>query len=629
MSVSREVLTAVEFLSDVFEKGVHKEEDLRKYLFHKRHLRIEQIDLAFKIYYSGIQNRKGEGHAERPEVTAPRMTSGDYIFLLPIYRARAVKYINDFLRSEYKYCNVLECLTEEYYKYLLEMAHRQKISISRKELAQIFQRILQLCKFHKNFYVDLKQRTDKFGQLFVKNFDVFRDYAEYIKECSRTIKTIREYIFDKKLRASLDHVRATCRRPDDDMMDLIISPMFRLKEYKTFIDKLYGWADETQETDYLFLGRASRRIGRVVDWIEKHKHSIINKNEMNKVQWFLDDQCNILSPNRRIVRRGMIIRRTTSWPVRNKNYIFFLFNDILLWTTKKGELQNVMRLRNCVVRSSESKYNQALKFEVEANMKGEKDHKLLKLECKDPKQRNEWYEAIKNGVEAVKNATVKEGDRREYGEEDLMRFIEKNSEIPSSPVTNSAKSFERKDDDDSDTVVPESGDEEDSQRPTHRRLDSSRNFVALEFNDSFLPLDEMSETSEEPDKLMDTQDEYGESMGVLFPNKGGLPPRVRQNLNMKITPGQKKIPPGCVSHKNLGNLTEMRNFSRSKGVLSSQLQSTSVKIGKDRIKNEIPEQSYSSNSKRKYANVIRRQGKYVNNLERYSSYTIHLSNFNQ
>lgn len=629
MSVSQEVVTAVEFLSDVFETGVHKEEELRKYLFHRRHLRIEQIDLAFKIYYSRVQTGKGQGNAERPEVTAPKLTSGDYNFLLPIYRTRGISYINDFLKTEYEYCNVLECLVEEYYKYLGEIADRQKISISKQELEQIFQSVAQLCNFHKKFFLDLKHRKDKFGQLFVQNFNFFRAYADYIKECSRTIKKMREYIFDKDLRNSLDHVRATCRRPNDDMMDLIISPMYRIKEYKNFIDKLYGWADKNQETDYLCLGKASRRIGRVADWIEKHKHSIINKSEMNKVQWFLDNQCNIISPTRRIVRRGLIIRRTTSWPVRNKHYIFFLFNDILLWTTRKGELQNVLRLRNCVVRPSESKSNQALKFEVEANMKGEKNYKLLKLECKDPHQRNEWYDAIKYGVKSVKTATAMKGNRKEFGEEDLMKFIEINAEVPSSSVQKSENSFERKENDDSDTVVPESGDEEDSERPTHRRLDSSRNFVALDFNDTFLPLEEMSVTSEEPDLLIDTQDGYGDSIGVLFPNMDGITTKGTQNLNMKRTPGQKKIPSGLVSQKNVYNFPEMSNSSRSKVSLSSQRQSSRVKISGSRIKDELPEHSYSSNSERKHVNVIRRDGKFENNVQRNSSYTIHLSNFNQ
>ena len=218
MSVSEDttVATAVEFLRDVFAKGVHREEELRKYLLNRRHLTIAQIDQAFKIYYSRMG--KGKGLAERPEVTAQKVTSGDYNFLLPINRLRGISLINDFLKTEYKYCNVLECLIEEYYKYLAEMADRQKISISTKELESIFQRVIQLCNFHKKFYSDLKQRKDKFGQLFIGHFNSFSGYAEYTKECNNTIKKMREYIFDKKLRASLDHVRTRCRCPNDDMM---------------------------------------------------------------------------------------------------------------------------------------------------------------------------------------------------------------------------------------------------------------------------------------------------------------------------------------------------------------------------------------------------------------------------
>merc|ERR1719419_2236995 len=100
-------------------------------------------------------------------------------------------------------------------------------------------------------------------------------------------------------------------------MDLILSPLDRINDYKTFLDTLYEWADKRHESEFVFLGKASRRIGRVAEYIDKWKHIIINRNEMNKVQQFLEKQCIIISTNRRIVRRGLMIRRTTTWPYRN------------------------------------------------------------------------------------------------------------------------------------------------------------------------------------------------------------------------------------------------------------------------------------------------------------------------
>merc|ERR1719204_184555 len=184
----------------------------------------------------------------------------------------------------------------------------------------------------------------------------------------------------------------------------------------------------------------------------------------------------------------------------------------------------------------------------------------------------------------------------------------------------SENSLEHKRDDDSEAFL-EPVDEEDSERPTHRRLQSSRNFLVQDLNETFLPLDQMSVTSEDHNLLMDTQDVYGDSMGVVFPNMDAITPIGTQNSSTKIIKGQKEIPVGRVYHKNVDNLT---NSSCANVFLSSQSQSSSAKMFGARNKNEPLESSRSYSSGRKKVHVIHRQGKYANDLERNSSYTIHL-----
>jgi len=616
-----QVTTAVEFLSEVFAKGLkgHKEAELRKYLYHRRRLSRTQVNQAFKIYNARI-SPDNKCQAERPEVTTPKKTPCDYDFLLPANRARGKSLIFGFLKTEFNYCNVLECLTEEYYKYLCDMADRKKIAISRKELEPIFKRVLQLRMFHKTFYGDLKQRKDKFGQLFVRHFASFKDYVEYMKDCNNAIKKMREYVHDKKLRKSLDHVRLISRRPNDDMMDLILSPMDRIKDYKEFIDNLYGLADKTQEPDYLFLGKASRRIGRIVSWIEMYKHNIINENEMNKVQQFLDTQCSIISPHRRIVRRGLMIRRTTTWPARNKHYVFFLFNDVLLWTTRKGDLQNLVFLRDCEVRPSESKYNRARKFEVVANGQRYKYYKLLKLECRDPQERNEWHDVITREVALAKEVTNRGETKKTLGEQDLAKYIEKIAESPTTPgaVIKEENTFERKSEEEDSGTSEESEDEEGTGPPTHRRLESNRNFIAQEFNGTFAQLEDMSATSEtEQDLLVDSQGQggYGNSMDVLFPNAESRTPQGTPKKNINRGQGQnKKFSNGIYSNNGLyGREGNKFNYGNSSTGGFGNRTSGNLKGW------------HSPSSSQRKMNIIRRQRHYDRDLERNSSFTIRLT----
>jgi len=633
-SSDSEVTTAIEFLSEVFDKGLkgHKEVELRKYLLYRRGLSKIQVDLAFRIYHNRIKNLKVAGNADRQEVTMPKTASDGYNFLLPTNRARGIDVINKFLDMENNYCDVLECLIEEYWKNLGMMADRKQIAISRKELEPIFLRISKLFMFHKKFKVDLKARKDKFGQLFVRHFDAFRDYAEYMKDCNNIIWGMRKHIYDKKLKEALEHLRSTSRRPNDDMMDLILSPIFRIKEYKSFIDDLYSLADKNHETDYQYLGKASRRIGRVVRRVDMHKHGIINKNEMNKVQQFLDTQCNIIIPHRRIVRRGMMIRRTTTLIARNKFYLFFLFNDVLLWTTRKGELQNLVFLQDCEVRPSDSKYNQAKKFEIVATGQRYKYYKHLKLECKDPRQRNEWFDAIKKAIAGVKDVSTKDVKRNNLGEADMVKWVENKSKEPKSQASDliSPKyenSNDQKEGEQSDALVE--SEEEEEGRPVHRRLQSERNFLVEDFNDTFLPLEEMSATSEtEQDLLLETEDNYGHSMSLLFPSTDGTTPKRTSTVSIKRIQEQKTTFSGNIIRNKDASPKEMIIPNNTNVALGVQSFSGTVTQPESVIINDLTKTPYSSIYPGKKKSVIFRQRQSASSdVPESSSYTIRLNTF--
>merc|ERR550534_2795480 len=180
-----------------------------------------------------------------------------------------------------------------------------------------------------------------------------------------------------------------------------------MSDYKEFLSTMHEWADQTQPAPYEVVSKATRRFGRLVSYIEKYKLGIFNRSEMNKVQQFLNKQCNIFVPNRRIVRRGVMIRRTTGWTARNKQYIFFLFNDVLLWTTKRGELQNVVMLRECEVMETDSKHHPSRKLKVVSV--GHKN-KVLHLECATERQRNEWFDAIEKSISREKAAVLRQSE---------------------------------------------------------------------------------------------------------------------------------------------------------------------------------------------------------------------------
>jgi len=402
---TKKIKTAVEFLAEVHEKK-YSESILKKYLIEKRNLTPQEVEAAFEFHKNrieaankekqGTQTEKDKERAERPSNLSSLNQYRDVSFILPSKQSAGTKLINTFLVQEQNYCNILKCLEKEYHVQLARYAYQNMFQMSRREVEEIFIRIPGLLKFHNGFFLDLK-RGSNIGRMFVQLFKFFEGYAEYMRDCQLMVNKMRKYIQDARFYACLIRIKEESSRKNDDMFDLLLYPLNRILHYRSFLNNLFAWADKTQTTDYELLGKASRRIGRVSTYIEKYKYGICNQNEMNKVQKFLRDQCDILAPERHIVRRGMMIRRTSGW--RNKQYVFFLFNDMLLWTNKNGTLQNALQLRSCEVMPSSAKNYAHRKFEVV--YRSEK-HKTLRLECDSLQSRNDWFEAIKRTITAAK-----------------------------------------------------------------------------------------------------------------------------------------------------------------------------------------------------------------------------------
>lgn len=505
------VTTAVEFLNDVWKKG-HKEDELRKYLITR--LTKAQVNEAFRIHHIRLR-----GSAERPEkVSSAVKTSTVPTFLREGKRVVGEKLIKDFLRTEFNYLGVLRCLWDQYYKDLCVLSDNRKIDFRRADLKNIFHRISDLLDFHKVFFQNLSKDNSDIGQLFVHAFNHFKQYVDYMKDCTTMTVMMREHIHDKQLHRYLEQIRARSKRKNDDMVDLLLVPLDRIMDYQQFLDKLFVWADHAQSS-HTYLGKAARRIGRIANYIGKYKGGISNKNEMNKVQQFLSRQCNILAPKRLIIRRGPMFRRTTGWRARRKHYIFFLFSDLLIWTTRKGELKNVVRLRDCEVMESDSKTNPELKFTIISTGKNRVRKELL-LECSSKKQRDEWFKTVQQEVQSSKRTRSTE-EIMTSSEKDFIKFLEMNpATIDTTPPPGSSNIVEETKGED-DKFSSNVG-EDDIPVPggPNWRYQSSADFPKMEFFEEFSHLDDTVSVSEdlEPYAFMQNYEKYGESMDGLFPN---------------------------------------------------------------------------------------------------------------
>jgi len=556
VSKDEKVTTTVEFLWEVHRKGFQDEMNLRNYLCNKHELTKAQVDESFRIHQSKLdleaksngevnlnnqdqQKIRSEGNRERPETIreGSSIVPGALTFLLKEHWAVGEKLFVDFLKSENTYCSMLACLQFDYNVELLRLADQRKIDMTQSEVQEIFSPVQDLLNFHQSkFFAQLSQGAD-IAITYLRFFKTFAGYADYMKSCTHTVKIIRLHSEDKRLYKQMQRIKLSSKRKTDDMVDLLLHPLDRISEYRNFLTKLENWADPSQKDKYELISKAARRMKRVSQYIEKYKHSILNKSEMNKVQLFLNKQCNIFAPERRILRRGMMVRRTVGWASRNKVYIFFLFSDVFLWTTKSGELQNVVMLRDCEVFDSDTKTNPECKLKVVSS--GRKN-KVLLLECKTKRQRDDWFEAIKEAIntateaQALNQEKLQQQGEKPANDEDvptimLKRLINRSIDLGTSPSRRISREFRLGDyGTQADLGTPLSDD-----TSFDNVFEYSRNFQIQELKD-FEPFDDMS-VSEYDNHLYAYDDDKGEAI------KNDLNPFWKKSSNTGTDRSERKI----------------------------------------------------------------------------------------
>jgi len=435
---------ALEFLGEV-EFDRTSDIILKHFLMQTTELTADEIDITIASYkhrsaksdrknhrprHSRARRRRLLEQSDDSEFFSTR-NAMDLSFLKTSKQRNGQQLVEDFLNSEEMYCSILETLMRNYYPLLARFASQRKLQISRKEVDEIFYRIPALLRFHKGFLLDLK-RGFSTSRLFLRMFDFFEGYTGYMRECDKMMGKMREHIGDTRLYFCLQLVRQHSGLPNRDMMDLLLTPLDRMVDYKNFLYKLLSWSDETQVNEYELISKAARRVGRVTNYIDRYKFGIFNHNEMIKIQSFLKNQYDIFSSERVIIHSGMMISHTPRWTSRKKRCIFFLFSDIFMKTRRNGVLLSIIRLDRCWLTPSTSRRWRDRKFELTYHSK---KSKVLKLECTNIAERDEWYEALKATISAAKDnsselrpTTENSGELKEESSE-LSMGEHKSSEI--------------------------------------------------------------------------------------------------------------------------------------------------------------------------------------------------------
>jgi len=197
---------------------------------------------------------------------------------------------------------------------------------------------------------------------------------------------------------------------------------------------------------------------------------------------------------------------------RNKHYIFFLFNDVLLWTTRKGELLNVVSLRKCELFESDSKTYPAKKFKVIVNMENNKK-KILLLECEYKRQRDEWYAALEDGITTNKESVETAWSKGETVDLDVENHSDELEEDLKSAIAISESKTENEQPENKNVVGEEVGLSLDES--SDDRYEVSFNFAHQEFKEIDAMDETVSQVSEFDQEFHQKHPKYREDNTVI------------------------------------------------------------------------------------------------------------------
>lgn len=133
---------------------------------------------------------------------------------------------------------------------------------------------------------------------------------------------------------------------------------------------------------------------------------------MNKTQQFIGKQLDIIPKTsngtfvRKIIRRGPLTRHPeSSFSSGRKYYIFFLFNDILLWVQTNRVIQNVVNLKTCTITACKGYSTDRKMFILgcETYKENVTKKKKLILEARNVEEREGWFAALTNAIKTIKN----------------------------------------------------------------------------------------------------------------------------------------------------------------------------------------------------------------------------------
>lgn len=316
-------------------KRSSSEADIRRPLDNKRGMSFEPVVSTSNALLATVDVCQSIGAAGSFAArSAPIVSSVDTVRVVRERSTAAATHrymlLKKLVVSEKHYVDALHTLQN--YEEELRM-HGPGLGITADVVNAIFLNAGELAAFHRNMLDELEKMRDPIGlatflysrRNFLERYDRFlRDYEKAIETASSLSKNADAIVFLGKLQGT----------PGTQVLvHHIMLPLHRFRFYGSFVRELHDHTrlDDSSYKDCRLLLQYVRGIS---DTMAEKRRSMASMLQLEAVQRRVR-LCpfTIVAAARRLVREGIVMKRSKSLLKSVKPRIVFVFNDILMWTT--------------------------------------------------------------------------------------------------------------------------------------------------------------------------------------------------------------------------------------------------------------------------------------------------------
>lgn len=208
-----------------------------------------------------------------------------------------------------------------------------------------------LASFHQTFLHDLEM-TDNIPKIFIKYAVYFKLYTHYLNGYDKCLQALDDLRSHKKFSVFMGEVSVNFRNQGKlDLMSYLIMPVQRVPRYVMLLREL----KKHTPTDHPHSNELGEAIEKIAD-VAKHVNESKRKAENLSVLFRIFQKISglnereglvLMQPYRQFIREGTMIESKgggTFTTLKETTRIFYLFNDILLWTTEKNKYKGWLNL---------------------------------------------------------------------------------------------------------------------------------------------------------------------------------------------------------------------------------------------------------------------------------------------